>query len=100
MSNKSYIELRAELEALEDQLETARKAEFADVVTEVRQRVQDFGLTARDIFGSEPRTIPRHRRTPPTAKYRHPDTGHTWSGRGRQPKWIAQAADREQYRVA
>ncbi|MBW5288111.1 H-NS histone family protein [Burkholderia gladioli] len=100
MSNKSYIELRAELEALEDQLETARKAEFADVVTEVRQRVQEFGLTAADIFGSLPRAGQRSRRAPAAVRYRDPDTGRTWSGRGRQPQWIAQAADREQYRVA
>lgn len=25
------------------------------------------------------------------AKYRNPETGHTWTGRGRQPKWVEAA---------
>ncbi|WP_369050195.1 H-NS histone family protein [Burkholderia gladioli] len=100
MTSKSYVELCAELEDLQARLEVARQAELTEVVIEVRERVQQYGLTARDIFGSELRATPRLRRSPPAAKYRHPDTGDTWSGRGRQPKWIAQAADREQYRVA
>ncbi|MEX3629732.1 MAG: H-NS histone family protein [Burkholderia sp.] len=45
-------------------------------------------------------SAPRGRRSSPAAKYRHPDTGATWSGRGRQPKWIAQASDPELFRVA
>lgn len=36
-------------------------------------------------------------------KYRHPDTGDTWTGRGRTPRWIVEAeeagADRSSFAV-
>jgi DNA-binding protein H-NS len=30
---------------------------------------------------------------PVAAKYRHPSTGDTWSGRGLKPKWLAAALE-------
>ncbi|KAF1060778.1 H-NS histone family protein (plasmid) [Burkholderia gladioli] len=100
MTSKSYVELCAELEALQGQVEEARQAELHQVVVDIRKRAEAYGLTAADIFGSLPRAGQRIRRAPAAVRYRDPDTGRTWSGRGRQPQWIAQAADREQYRVA
>jgi hypothetical protein len=32
-------------------------------------------------------------------KYRHPETGATWSGIARVPAWIAEAPDREVFRI-
>ncbi|WP_425126899.1 H-NS histone family protein [Burkholderia cepacia] len=32
------------------------------------------------------------------AKYRNPETGETWSGRGRAPVWIA-VQNRKQFRI-
>ncbi len=34
------------------------------------------------------------------AKYRDPDTGATWSGRGRAPAWIANSKDRTKFEIA
>ncbi|MCR1769752.1 H-NS histone family protein [Burkholderia glumae] len=99
MTSKSYVELCAELEALQNRVEEARKTELGQVIAEIRKRAETYGLTATDIFGSAPRAGQRIRRAPPAVRYRHPVTGATWSGRGRQPAWIAQVADREQYRV-
>ncbi|KWA84203.1 hypothetical protein WL29_22850 [Burkholderia ubonensis] len=33
-------------------------------------------------------------------KYRDPESGATWTGRGRAPAWIAEAADRDQFLIA
>jgi DNA-binding protein H-NS len=30
----------------------------------------------------------------PAAKYRNPETGETWSGRGRVPRWLRRAEER------
>lgn len=34
------------------------------------------------------------------AKYRDPETGATWSGRGRAPAWMANAKDRSKFAIA
>lgn len=34
-----------------------------------------------------------------TPKYRDPDTGNTWTGRGKRPSWM-NGGDPEQYRIA
>lgn len=49
MSN-TYKELLAQREALEAQIQTARKQEVSDVIAKIRGLVQDYGLTADDIF--------------------------------------------------
>ncbi|WP_116137406.1 H-NS family nucleoid-associated regulatory protein [Trinickia diaoshuihuensis] len=38
-------------------------------------------------------------RGPQPAKYRHPETGVTWSGRGRAPAWLADAKDRSKFLI-
>lgn len=37
---------------------------------------------------------------PQPAKYRHPETGATWSGRGPAPAWLAAEKDRSKFLVA
>ncbi|CAG9224150.1 Histone family protein nucleoid-structuring protein H-NS [Paraburkholderia sabiae] len=37
---------------------------------------------------------------PQPAKYRHPETGATWSGRGPAPAWLAGEKDRNKFLVA
>ncbi|MBN3762577.1 H-NS family nucleoid-associated regulatory protein [Burkholderia sp. Ac-20365] len=37
---------------------------------------------------------------PQPAKYRHPDTGATWSGRGPAPAWLAGEKDRSKFLIA
>ncbi|MBN3748535.1 H-NS histone family protein [Burkholderia sp. Se-20373] len=39
-------------------------------------------------------------RGPQPAKYRDPETGATWSGRGRAPAWIASVKDRSKFSIA
>ncbi|REG50971.1 H-NS histone family protein [Paraburkholderia sp. BL6669N2] len=54
----------------------------------------DFGFTATDIFGGR-----RLKRSPTTSLFRNPETGATWSGRGREPHWI-EGKDREAFRIS
>ena len=94
----TYKELLAQREALEQQIAEARRNEIAQAVAEIREKVNTYGLTSNDIFGG-PATIKRStagRTVPP--KYRNPNTGETWTGRGKPPKWIADQ-DRNQYLI-
>lgn len=93
MSN-SYKELLAQREALEAQIEAARKQEVSDVVAKIRSLVADYGLTADDIFTAK-RTYKTSAGEP---KFRDPSTGKTWTGRGKPPDWI-KGKDRSAYAI-
>ena len=84
----TYKELKAQAEALLQQAEAARRGEIAAVVTEIQARMKEFGITLADLKGGAKRTKPR---AAVPAKYRTPATGETWSGRGRAPRWLADA---------
>jgi len=82
----TYKELKAQAEALLQQAETARRAEIAAVVAEIRARMKEYGITLADLKGGAKKTKSR---SAVAAKYRNPATGKSWSGRGRAPKWLA-----------
>lgn len=82
----SYKDLQSQIEKLQKQAEQARDKEVAAVVAQIRGMMTDFGISASDL-GISAR---RKRKTGATVapKYQNPQTGDTWTGRGRAPKWI------------
>lgn len=46
------------------------------------------GFSLEELLGDAP-VITTKPRTPVAAKYKNPETGETWSGRGRSPVWLA-----------
>lgn len=77
-----YKELLAQRNELERQIEEARKREIAIAVRQVKDIIQEFGLTAAQYgFGSNSTAEVRR---PAKAKYITPD-GKTWTGRGKPP---------------
>lgn len=83
-----YKTLLTQRAALDAQIEEARKVESAAAIKSVRDLVNEFGLTAEDIFGGS-RTGGGGRKGVSVApKFRDPATGATWSGRGKPPHWI------------
>ncbi|MFJ1214926.1 H-NS histone family protein [Burkholderia pyrrocinia] len=93
----TYKELKAKMDALAEQTEAARIAEFQAVVEDIRAKVAEYGITEKDIFGRQ-----RGGRTAKAvveAKYRDPKTGATWSGRGRAPAWIKDAKNRDRFLI-
>lgn len=97
MTTTSYKELMAQRAALEAKIKEARAAEVSGAVSKIRELVGEFGLSANDIFGS-----PKGKRGssgPGAAKYRDPQSGKTWTGRGKPPLWIKDAADRDAFLI-
>ena len=88
----TYADLLAQKQALDKQIELARKAESAQALESVRQLVKEFGFTAQQVFPWNPED--QKKKVP--AKYHDPSTGATWTGRGKPPKWI-EGKDREQF---
>ncbi|WP_198970672.1 H-NS histone family protein [Xylophilus sp. ASV27] len=97
----SYKELLKQREALEAQINDARQRETADAVSQVRRIVEEYGLTAQDVFPPARGRVGRasaSRGSKVAVKYRDPATGATWTGRGKAPKWI-QGEDRSKYAI-
>ena len=82
----SYKELKAKAEDLMRQAEAARTAEISVVIADIKKKMADYGISAADLGGAAKKSSARK---VVAAKYRHPATGETWSGRGRPPHWLA-----------
>ncbi len=84
----TYKELLAQREALDNQIDQARQSELSEAVAQVKQLVNEHGLTQADVFGGARKGRAQTAVRKVAAKYRNPQTNETWTGRGRQPKWI------------
>ena len=94
----SYKELIKQRDQLELQIAEARRKELAQAIAQARALVAEFGLTAQDIFPSG-KVSAKRTGAKVAAKYHHPATGETWTGRGKAPKWIA-GQDRQKFAIA
>lgn len=106
----SLEELQAQIAELTRQAEEIMARDKLSVVAEARDKIQMYGITAREL-GLEvatPVTRSRERvaasRARPEPRYRD-EHGNEWSGgRGRKPIWVQEllssGGDIEQYRIA
>ena len=82
-------ELLAQQAALNRQISEAKKASRAEAIAQVRTRMAEYGLTPADLAApAQKRSTSAGLRAKVPAKYRHPETGATWSGRGLTPNWL------------
>lgn len=105
---KTYQAIKAQIDKLEKQAQAARKAEIGKVVTELKKTIREYALTADDLglngvrkgkaVGGVKRGRPA-RGSVGVARYRNPQTGETWTGRGRPPTWIVDAKDRAAFLI-
>lgn len=92
-----YKELLKQREALENEINEARRQELSGAIAQVRALVAEFDLTPQDVFPAG-RARSASSGTKVAPKYRDPSTGQTWTGRGKAPKWI-QNQDRAQFAI-
>ena len=81
----SYQEILSQIEELKQKAQDARKQEMAGAMAEIKRLMADFGITLEDLGGKSGKSKSRGA---VAAKYRDPDSGKTWSGRGRRPGWV------------
>jgi DNA-binding protein H-NS len=110
----TYSEMIAQIEDLKKQAERQRKEEYSSVIKTIRKQIADYGITAEELgLGSsggakrgrkpgkasaKPGRKPGRKAGAKRAnagikvapKYRD-DAGNTWTGRGKQPKWVVAA---------
>lgn len=91
----TYKELLARKQELDAEIENARRAEAQEALDNVRDTIAAFGFTPDQVFG-----IRRKSKVLGSApRFRHPETGETWGGRGPRPRWL-KGKDPEQFRVS
>jgi DNA-binding protein H-NS len=91
----TYKELLAKKQQLDLEIENARQAEAQMALEGVRETVAAFGFTPEDIFGSRRKSKSSSSSHP---KFRNPETGESWGGRGPRPRWL-KGKDPEQFRI-
>ena len=89
----SLQELLAQKEALEQQISQLRKAERTDALQNARSLIETYDLTVDELFGKQ-----KSATKAVAVKYRNPETGETWTGRGRAPRWL-EGKNREDFAV-
>ncbi|MFG0602441.1 H-NS histone family protein [Delftia sp. WSY_4] len=92
-----YQNLLAQKATLDAQIAQAQAEAKAKAVTEARALIQEHGLTAADVFPAQGK---KPKGSVGAPKYRDPATGVTWTGRGKPPLWIKDAADRTPFLIA
>lgn len=91
----TYLELKEQAEKLLAEAERMREQEIADAISDIKRKIEIYGLTAADLgfARSGPGaggTRSKSAKAPAAVKYRGPN-GETWSGgRGRKPQWVQQ----------
>ena len=95
-----YEELQAKIADLQAQAAKVKEEEKQQAIDMARTMISAYGITAKDLgLDKAPKT-----KTGPkpgnkvAAKYRDPQSGATWSGRGKTPRWI-NGADRSAYAI-
>ena len=104
----NLVDIQLQIDKLQKQAQIIKTKEFAKTVQDIRQKMQAFGITARDLqidkavkgtrsalraalpaqAGKKARkTSSKLQGLPVAAKYRGPN-GESWTGRGLMPRWL------------
>jgi DNA-binding protein H-NS len=95
-----YEELQAKIADLQAQAEQVRREERQQAIDMAKTMISTYDITAKDLgldkmVKTKTGPKPGNKVSP---KYRDPQSGATWSGRGKTPRWI-NGADRSQYAI-
>lgn len=107
----SVVDLHAVMEAAQRLKDEKRETGKQELLREIREKVAALGLSVDALLGRSeakgrgPGKLGRKggSRAPVAAKFKNPESGETWSGRGRAPRWLTaaeqQGRKREEFAV-
>lgn len=116
MTRDTYAALQSkiqkEITRLQKQAEALQKKQRSPVITSIIRSMREYSITPEEITAaynkrkpagaSAGRAASAVKRTVPP-KYKHPETGATWTGRGKAPRWVTEAEaagkSREQFLI-
>jgi DNA-binding protein H-NS len=104
MSRASYSTLQSKIEKeiakLQKQASALRNKRRIPVIASIVRSMREYDITPEEITAAlnkkAAKTTTKANGTPAAKrpvpiKYRHPQTGETWTGRGKAPRWIINA---------
>ena len=83
------VQLQEAAKIIERERKKREKEARKQAQREIKEVAARYGLSLEEIAtgGSAGSSASSTKRKIPP-KYRHPETGQTWTGRGRKPKWV------------
>lgn len=108
MKSDSYLTLKQkiekEIQKLQKQAQALQKKRRGPVIASIIKSMREYDITPEEIASafskkSAGRTATVRtsasktagKRAPVPPKYKHPETGATWTGRGKPPRWVTDA---------
>lgn len=105
---RTLAEIQAEIDKLKKEADKIRATEIKAVVARIREAIEHYGLTARDLFGKgaargqAQAAVGRGKagmarkgkagkaKAAAVVRFRD-EQGNTWVGRGKRPQWLRDA---------
>jgi DNA-binding protein H-NS len=99
--------LQSEAATLQREADQMQRALREHAAQQIRAIMAAHGMSTDDLMAHKlkPRQLrpegyqSKHLRGPQPPRYRDPASGKTWAGFGRVPKWLANAPDRNAFRI-
>ena len=93
---QNYAALQAKIqqgiEKLRKQADTLQRKKRKPVIMSIVQSMKEFDITPEEIIAAFSKPVARGAtRASVPVKYKHPETGATWTGRGKPPRWVVEA---------
>ena len=86
--NTNLQDLIAQRDQIEKEIGALQEAHKAQALAEVKKLISEYDIQPGDIFPSDKKRASRGASQKLEPKYKDPQTGKTWSGRGLPPAWI------------
>ncbi len=117
MARETYAALQAKIEKeinkLQKKAEVLQTKRRKPVISSIITSMREYDITPEEIniaFNKKTTSAQKSSsndsttaKRPVPAKYRHPESGETWTGRGKAPRWIttaeAQGKKRDEYLI-
>ena len=93
----SYAEYVEQIAKLQSLAEAARKDEISGAIQKIKDLMQQHGLTV-EALSSGTRAKPAKVKGTVAPQFKNPESGETWTGRGRAPRWL-DGKDKEEFRI-
>jgi DNA-binding protein H-NS len=82
-----YENLIKQRELLDRQIKEIQAREKAEAIETIKHLINKHHISSQDLFAKASHSSQANKKVAP--KYRNPQTGETWTGRGKAPLWIA-----------
>lgn len=94
----TYAEYVQQIAKLQSLAEEARKNEVNGAIQKIEELMELHGVTVQDLAATQRVKSTKAKKGTVAAQFKNSETGETWTGRGRAPRWL-DGKDKESYRI-